>query len=180
MPADAKKPDGFSLERWSRRKREAARETAPAAAPAPVPPVAAPVVAPVAAPRVPPPAPLPPVDSLTPDSDFTAFLQPKVDEAVKRLALKKLFADPHFNVMDGLDVYIDDYTKTIEIPPDVLERLMSNFAFDPPATRGEKPPTPPVDSTDAAPAAPEEPLPLAEKTADAADAPGAQDPKPSE
>ena len=25
--------------------------------------------------------------------------------------MKKLFADPHFNVMDGLDIYIDDYSK---------------------------------------------------------------------
>jgi hypothetical protein len=66
---------------------------------------------------------LPPVESLTPESDFAAFMQPKVDEGVKRQALKKLFADPRFNVMDGLDVYIDDYTKPDPIPPDVLERL---------------------------------------------------------
>ncbi len=55
--------------------------------------------------------PLPPVDSLGFDSDFTRFLAPKVDEAVKRQALRKLFNDPRFNVMDGLDVYIDDYSK---------------------------------------------------------------------
>jgi Protein of unknown function (DUF3306) len=77
--------------------------------------------------------PLPPVESLTIDSDFTAFLQPKVDEALKRQALKKLFADPRFNVMDGLDVYIDDYTKSDPIPPDILERLMKHFDFSLPA-----------------------------------------------
>ena len=25
--------------------------------------------------------------------------------------MKKLFADPHFNVMDGLDIYVGDYTQ---------------------------------------------------------------------
>src|ERR1043166_896375 len=49
---------------------------------------------------------LPPLDELTLDSDFRGFLHPKVDESVKRAALRKLFSDPHFNVMDGLDTYI--------------------------------------------------------------------------
>ena len=35
----------------------------------------------------------------------------------------KLFSDPRFNVMDGLDVYIDDYTKGDPIPPELLARL---------------------------------------------------------
>ena len=30
--------------------------------------------------------------------------------------MKKLFSDPHFNVMDGLDTYIDDYGKPDPIP----------------------------------------------------------------
>ena len=41
---------------------------------------------------------------------------PGVDASVKNAALKKLFADPHFNVMDGLDTYIDDYGKPDPIP----------------------------------------------------------------
>ena len=41
-------------------------------------------------------------------------------EDVRRAALKKLFSDPRFNVMDGLDVYIDDYSKTEPIPPEML------------------------------------------------------------
>lgn len=134
MPPEEKTPEAFSLKRWSRRKLEAARESAAAESEVRVAPIAAqdasvPLAAvppmPVAASEVP----LPPVDSLTIDSDFTAFLQPKVDEALKRQALKKLFADPHFNVMDGLDVYIDDYTKSDPIPPDILERLMKHFDF---------------------------------------------------
>jgi hypothetical protein len=46
-----------------------------------------------------------------------------VDESVRRVALKKLFADPHFNVMDGLDVYIDDYSKPDPIPAALLRSL---------------------------------------------------------
>ena len=90
---------------------------------------------------------LPPVESLTIDSDFTAFLQPQVDESIKRQALKKLFADPRFNVMDGLDVYIDDYTKSDPIPPDVLERLLRTFAFNPPVPAEEEPKSPTAETS---------------------------------
>jgi hypothetical protein len=97
------------LSRWSRRKREA-RAGSPAAAPA-RPPVA----------EVPPV--LPPLETLGKDADFSAFLHPKVDERLRRAALKKLFSDPHFNVMDGLDVYIDDYSKDDPIPEAMLKEL---------------------------------------------------------
>ncbi|HEX8477639.1 MAG TPA: DUF3306 domain-containing protein, partial [Telluria sp.] len=53
-------------------------------------------------------------------------------------ALKKLFADPNFAVMDGLDIYIDDYTKpspltgamlaTLRHAPGVLARLLGDSA----------------------------------------------------
>jgi len=49
-------------------------------------------------------------------SDYRPFLSAGVDETVKRVALKKLFADPHFNVMDGLDVYVDDYSSPEALP----------------------------------------------------------------
>jgi hypothetical protein len=168
MPTDAKSPEGFSLKRWSRRKHEAVREAAPVAVP-PRPTV--PPNSPLAdAPAAATPAPRPPVDSLTADSDFTAFLQPEVDEAVKRQALKKLFADPRFNVMDGLDVYIDDYTKTVPIPPDVLERLMANITFSPPVAPEEKPQVPAAEAANnAAPAPSDSPAQVADKSADSAD-----------
>lgn len=57
------------------------------------------------------------------DSDFAAFLREEVSEAVRRQAMKKLFADPHFNVMDGLDVYIDDYSSSEPIPAAMLATL---------------------------------------------------------
>jgi hypothetical protein len=77
---------------------------------------------------------LPPVEQLNMESDYTAFFHPKVDEKLRREALRKLFSDPHFNVMDGLDVYIDDYGKPDPIPPEMLARLIeSNPLLFPPA-----------------------------------------------
>lgn len=63
------------------------------------------------------------VASLAPDSDYSAFLAKGVDKAVRRAAMKKLFSDPHFNVMDGLDIYIDDYNKPSPLPPGMLDAL---------------------------------------------------------
>lgn len=56
--------------------------------------------------------PLPTLDSLRGlESDYSDFLKPDVAEDTRRAALRKLFADPHFNQMDRLDVYIDDYNQ---------------------------------------------------------------------
>ncbi len=66
---------------------------------------------------------LPPVESLSLSSDFTAFLKDEVSEALRRKALHKLFSDPHFNHMDGLDIYIDDYSRPDPIPPEILAKL---------------------------------------------------------
>ena len=65
------------------------------------------------------------VESLTPASDFSRFVRPDVDPAVKNAAVKKLWADPRFNIQDGLDVYIDDYGKPDPIPPAMLRGLAS-------------------------------------------------------
>jgi len=140
--SDDASPPGFSLRRWSQRKRAAAPgetrpESAPAddssAAPMPAPTRDASARAPegAALPGVPAlpagagmeGAPLPPVESLTPESDFTPFMQVGVDPALRSAALRKLFADPQFNVMDGLDVYIGDYSKPDPISPDVVKTL---------------------------------------------------------
>ena len=67
---------------------------------------------------------LPPLDKLTLESDYRGFFHPKVSEDTRRAALKKLFSNPHFNVMDGLDVYIDDYSKSEPIPPAMLAGLV--------------------------------------------------------
>lgn len=66
---------------------------------------------------------LPSIDSLTKDSDFSMFMRADVDPGVRVSALKKLFSDPHFNRMDGLDVYIDDYNKPDPMPLAFLKQL---------------------------------------------------------
>lgn len=119
--------EGF-LARWSRRKRgsEAGRDApaadaAPASAGAQSNSGAVPVPA---APAEPAPAPpLPSIESLTTDSDFSPFMRADVDGGLRSQALRKLFSDPRYNVMDGLDVYIDDYSKPDPLPEGWLEKL---------------------------------------------------------
>jgi len=141
--------DNF-ISRWSRRKieaRKAAADTAPAnppAAPEPARPEAEPAA-----------APLPPLDTLRGvASEYRDFLRPEVDEALRHEALKKLFHDPHFNIMDGLDVYIDDYSKPDPIPEAMLKSLnhAKGLIFDredeprePAGPASEDPQAPPVE-----------------------------------
>lgn len=113
--------DGF-LSRWSKRKAgklddpvEQPKEVAKS--PAPVSPEE----------PAPPPVTLEDVEKIDRfDPDFSAFMKPDVDPAVQQAALKKMFTDPHFNVMDGLDIYIDDYSKPDPLPPGMLERMVQS------------------------------------------------------
>ena len=123
------------LSRWSRRKIEArGGDGAPNRAPDGEPePASLPVASPPAIPhsgagessaQSSPGAPLPPVEELRGlESEYRDFLRPEVDESLRRTALKKLFQDPHFNIMDGLDTYIDDYTRADPIPQAMLKAL---------------------------------------------------------
>ena len=131
-------PGGFSLRRWSRRKLDAARDAQSAVAVAVVPATPSVEVPAAAAPgtsAAAPAAELPPIESLTLESDFTVFFQPQVDEALKRAALRQLFRDPRFNIMDGLDIYVGDYTQSDPIPDHILKQLVQARAiFNPPKT----------------------------------------------
>ena len=60
---------------------------------------------------------------LTKDSDYSAYVKPGIDPDVQQAALQKLFSDPRYNVMDGLDIYIDDYSKPDPIPLEMLKKL---------------------------------------------------------
>jgi hypothetical protein len=141
MTGRAMPEEGF-LRRWARRKSEVREgrdegEAAPEALVAPVAGVPANADAAVVTPAAPQPAapaqidppatrPLPTLEdvaALDANSDFSAFVARGVDQAVRRSALKKLFADPHFNAMDRLDVYIDDYTK----PSPVSEAMLASL-----------------------------------------------------
>jgi hypothetical protein len=63
------------------------------------------------------------VAMLSRTSDYSRFVLPGIDPAVSNAAMRKLFSDPHFNVMDGLDTYIDDYGKADPIPESMLRRM---------------------------------------------------------
>jgi len=96
------------------------------------------------------PAPAPTLDdvqALTPSDSFARFVARDVSPDVRNAAMKKLFADPHYNVMDGLDIYIDDYSIASPLPAATLRQMASaKFLnlFD------EAPP--PADAQDATPA----------------------------
>jgi hypothetical protein len=158
--------DGF-LGRWSRRKQDV-RAGRPLAEPVVAQEVAEPEAPPAAVrasqPAVPesqagrpvqpaqPPAPPPTLDdaqALTPQSDFRRFVTADVDPQVRNAAVKKLFADPHFNVMDGLDIYIDDYSRPDPLPQTMLRRMASAQFLN----LVEQEPTAPSDNAQASTAA---------------------------
>jgi hypothetical protein len=127
--------DNSFFSRWSRQKAQAqAQATGQAQPPVPPasvvvpPPPATDVPAPVA-PPTPSPDPAAPtladVAQLTPQSDFAPYMGRTVTQAVKNAAMKKLFADPHFNVMDGLDIYIDDYSIPSPLSPEDLKNMVA-------------------------------------------------------
>ena len=49
------------------------------------------------------------MESLTPESDFSAFMRPGVDPGLRREALRKLFQNPKYGLLDELDPYRADY-----------------------------------------------------------------------
>jgi len=105
--------DGDVLARWSRRKLQARSggvdlEQEPAAVSLPVEEADADAAGP--APQLTD-ADMPPLESLTEDSDYTPFLSPGVSDGLRRLALRKLFSQQTFNVTDGLNDYDGDYTQ---------------------------------------------------------------------
>ena len=144
--ANDEAPAGF-LSRWSRRKVEVREGRAPEE-PAPAPAVvqranvAAPNPSSAQALRAPavnaaqaanpsnevaakPMPSLADAQQLTPESDFTGFMARGVTPDVKNAAMKKLFTDPHFNVMDRMDIYIDDYTQPDPLPMAMLRQMTS-------------------------------------------------------
>lgn len=141
-------PDSDSpLRRWSARKAQVAQEEAARTA----------VPVPADTPAEPPAltdADMPPLESLSGDSDYSAFFSPKVSAELRRLALRKLFHAPRFNIHDGLDDYCGDYTQ-FEPLGDIMtcdlqhqldlaaRRLLEQAVQEPtaPATAPAEPPT---------------------------------------
>lgn len=179
--ADRVAADEPFLQRWSRlksaprdsaqpcsREEDASAPAGPAQAPAAVPqPTTGAGAAEVA---------LPDLDTLGPDSDYSAFLAPGVDASLRRTALRKLFHSPKFNVLDGLDDYCDDFTQFAPLAGIVTadmrhqaervarELLTGDAGPQRPSPAADAPATPPRDDAPAAARAPDD---------DTAAAPGA-------
>jgi hypothetical protein len=138
--------DGF-LGRWAQRKTDARQGkplvepellVTPQPAPAPLTPAVAGLVAAPNPPELdrqpateadvvtqPLPLTLQDAQALGRDSDFKPFIARGVDPAVRNAAMKKLFTDPHYNVMDRLDTYIDDYSQSDPLPLSMLRKMAS-------------------------------------------------------
>lgn len=66
---------------------------------------------------------LPKLDEVEFSSDFSAFMHPDVDSKTRLQALRKLFMNDHYRVMDGLDVYVEDFSRPIPLSPELLQTL---------------------------------------------------------
>lgn len=124
--------EGF-LERWSRRKQSALRDDEVSeddASPAPeVDEEAGPAESSAAEPGAGPasepelelePEPpgdedMPPLESIDESGSVAAFLSPRVSEGLRRAALRRLFRQPKYNVVDMLDDYAEDYSKPVAL-----------------------------------------------------------------
>lgn len=148
--------EGGFLSRWSRRKQAIARGEAPAE-PAPpeavAPPVAVPDDAPIAEPAEEEPfdiASLPSIESLTAESDVSAFLARGVPQILKRQALRRIwsldtgirdFVGPadyawDFNAPDGVPGF------SLDLPGDVKKLLAQAIGSPPEPEAAEDADTP--------------------------------------
>jgi hypothetical protein len=116
-----------------------------------------------AASESPPPPSMADVALLTRDSDYTRYLGSTVRPEVRNAALRQLFTDPHFNVMDGLDTYIGDYNTPDPLPAGMLRQMVQSQLLglfdDDVETQAENPAAPAVTACAA-------PCPVATPTAD--------------
>ncbi len=124
--------EGFAG-RWSRLKAEA-RAVPPAPAPAAeVEPAAVPVASEATPPEksekpaetaAPPKTELPPLDTLTKDSDFSLFMNKDVAEDTRKLALRKLWTmDPHFATIDISECHSIDFNAVPTFPNGLLNTI---------------------------------------------------------
>jgi hypothetical protein len=142
------------LERWSRRKRGEdqtfSTDEASGAPEATLPDAEDPQVGESSDAVPAPPEPgsldhtLPDPDTLSPGSDIKAFLEPGVSRALKRRALRRLFAGDKYGIRDGLDDYDLDYrTKLKPLASELAQRMRQ---WTRPAEDGEQPASDPTAS----------------------------------
>ena len=65
------------------------------------------------------------VKQLTPESDFSSFVARGVSPEVRNAAVKKLFADPRYSMIDGMDIYLEDYSLPSPLSAAMLAKMVS-------------------------------------------------------
>lgn len=121
---------------------------------------------------------LPPIDSLTKDSDFTVFLREGVPEALKQQALRKLWAsDPAFGAPDVLDIHAQDYSQLGRTPEVVKTAYRIGKGFAEEAAKPEEEEEASPDGSERAAAAGRRPTEAAQAAGEA-DVPPPADPAP--
>jgi hypothetical protein len=144
-------PGGF-LARWSRLKQAARWQQTAKAAPSEGEAKAVPSDVP--------PEDLPPIETLTADSDFTPFMRPGVPDALRNSALRKLWqSDPALANLDGLVEYGEDYAAAYNAPAVVgtAYRVLQGMPKDETEAASETPPPADADEPDARTAAADQP-----------------------
>lgn len=164
LDAEPVRPEESFLQRFHRRKLEARGLTVAPETPTPSGPELK-DAGEDTSPHEPPPeltdTDMPPLDSLTEESDYTGFLSDKVSESLRRAALRKLFHSSAFNVIDELDDYAEDFT-TFEALGDLVTAEMRHrldIEARRQAERRQQDVAEPVSSDTSDPADPDDPLP---------------------
>jgi len=128
--------DSF-FNRWSRQKSLQRDLQAPSPA-APAQPHALPVPTPAApgpdAATAAPDTPAPTVDdaqALGVGADVRRYLQADVSEAARHLALKKLFAEPQYNVISDMDDYVEDFSQLATLNAQEVSQLEQFKSLNP-------------------------------------------------
>ena len=98
------------LTRWSRRKQLAAQSKIEEQKLDGEPPITSEVTTPEVI-EYKTDADMPPIESINEQSNLSDFFSPKVSEALRKQAFRKLFHLPAYNITDGLNDYDEDYTQ---------------------------------------------------------------------
>lgn len=62
-------------------------------------------------------------DSTGSDESLGVLFQPEVTRDIRQQALRNLFMIDHYRATDGLDVYVDDYSRPELLPAEMLDRI---------------------------------------------------------
>lgn len=58
---------------------------------------------------------MPPLETIDQGGSVAAFFSPRVSAALRRAALRRLFAQPEMNALEALDDYAEDYSKFVPL-----------------------------------------------------------------